>query len=68
MSKSQYYAVEENLVTGDDVSAIYGPGKNPITEEIEIRRLWVSRKKDRKEMAKITLKAFQEQEREKQSK
>ena len=62
MSKSQYYISEENLVTGDDVSAIYGPGVNPMTDEPELRRLWVSNKADRKQMAEITLKAFQEQE------
>ena len=68
MNKSQYYAVEENLVTGDDVSAIYGPGVNPMTDEPEVRRLWVSNKQDRKKQAKIRLKAFQEQEQKSQGK
>ena len=39
MAKSQYHAVEENLVTEDDISAIYGPGTNPMTGEPEVRRL-----------------------------
>lgn len=68
MNKSQYYAVEENLVTGDDVSAIYGPGVNPMTDEPEERRLWVSNKQDRKEQVKIRLRAFQEQEQKNQEK
>lgn len=59
---SEYYAVEEKLFTGEDISAIYGPGKNPITEETEIRRLWISSNKDRKEMAEIMLKSFQDKE------
>ncbi|MBU2395726.1 MAG: hypothetical protein KKH70_20520 [Gammaproteobacteria bacterium] len=62
MTENLFYIKEGNLVTGDDVYVIFGPGKNPTTGAIEIRQLRVFNRPAEKEEAETALKYFQEKE------